>query len=590
MSLQEYEIRELIQKLGIETKDKGDEVQLHHCPYCEAGGTKESFSHFSINAKTGLYNCLRGSCSVRGNIYRLLSDFGKFDFMKARGGRQYSRPKERPELTADVDRFYSWYQSERGISPDILKKYGVGYEKSGGKRFAIVYQYRNAEGELINRKYRLDDKSKMWCEKDCELGYYGIQHVSKDGQALFVVEGEDDCHALAQIGIDDVVSVPSGATAYTPAMDSVNATRKWIILLFDNDPAGQAGAKKFAEKAGLHKCVNVVLPYKDARECLKNGMDIFGINAEIMKAKRFEYADIAKAGQERESVIEHMTNPDRACGVQIRSSKFNEIMGGIRLKELTILIGHSGHGKTTLALNIASWVEVLANGYNTLILPFENRIESVIQKMVEIETGESIYRYNSVNQTMMLDKSKEWIDEQITKLDERHIWFLNKKNSDKYGYYTVDKLEEIIRCAVKFYDVKFVLIDHLHYFLKLSESNHPVLVIDEAMRRIKLLSEELNIHVLMIVHPNKTEDGRDGKPVKLGMNSGKGASSIVQECDNYWTVERHDADGKLYAILTVHKNRNFGRTGKVYFEVSENRNTYLECKDVLPEIDTHGAW
>ena len=49
----------------------------------------------------------------------------------------------------------------------------------------------------------------------------------------------------------------------------------------------------------------------------------------------------------------------------------------------------------------------------------------------------------------------------------------------------------VIEYAVKFYDVKFFLIDHLHYFLQLSGEKNPVQVIDESVRKIKQLTERL---------------------------------------------------------------------------------------------------
>jgi hypothetical protein len=108
-------------------------------------------------------------------------------------------------------------------------------------------------------------------------------------------------------------------------------------------------------------------------------------------------------------------------------------------------------------------------------------------------------------------------------------------------------------------------------------------VIDEAMRRLKLLTEELDIHLMLIVHPSKTDDGKNGKLAKLTMNSGKGASSIVQECDNYLTVERREQDGRYYCEVTVHKNRAMAYVGKATFAVGDNRNTYTECTEGLPD-------
>ncbi len=575
MQIDESKIREAIAALGVETKENGDEIRFRTCPYCETGGTKEPFAHFSVNAQTGLYNCLRVTCGAKGNIYRLMSDMGCDALRKAKL-RAYVRPEEKPALLTETEKFYKWYKEKRGISEATLEKYGVGVEHAGNKRY-IVYQYRDETGAIVNRKYRnAVDKKDMRTEKGCELAYYGAQFLNFADDKLFVCEGEDDCHALVDMGLENVVSVPSGATSYTEAMDAINARFKFIILLYDNDTAGQVGARKFAEKAGLHKCMTVMLPFKDARECKLQGMDIFGLQKEILKAKPFEYTDVVKAGNERDGFKEFIKDVNRSYGKQTYVYEFNRMLGGIRLKELSIVIGHTGSGKTTFALNAGMWAEEV--GYPVLFLPFENRIESVLKKLVQIESGETLYTRDA-NNVMKLAHDDVWYDARIDALDARALWFLNKRNNkEKYGYYTIDKVEELIRYSVKFYDIKFVVVDHLHYFLKLSEAESPVLVIDEAMRRLKMLTEELAIHIMLIVHPNKTEDSKTGKPVRLGLNSGKGASSIAQECDNYFVVEKVDMGGKPVAVVKLIKNREIGTTGNIAFNVADNLNKYCECK------------
>ena len=388
------------------------------------------------------------------------------------------------------------------------------------------------------------------------------------------------------MGFDNVVSVPFGAGTYTPAMDEVNKKFTKLILIFDNDDRGQQGARKFAEKAGLTKCVNVILPFKDARECLLNDIDIFGIQIEINKAKHFRHEAIIKIGDARESFKKFVFHSEKLIGRMTPSAQFNKIVGGLRLSELTIVTGHSGSGKTTFTNNLAVWAEKI--GFVPMVFAFENKFESIVRKFIEIYSSESMFSFNEEQGKTLLVKDEKWINSWVDILNEKPFYFLNKNYKSKNGYYDLDHIKEIIDYAIKFYNVNFFVIDHLHYFLRLSQAKNPSYLIDESMRQMKQWTDEYNIHIVLVAHPHATQDSRTGKAVELGMNSGKGASSILQESDNYWVVARpekkKDEAEKLRCKLSVKKNREVGNTGDIYFDVLPNRNTFVpEGKKVEEE-------
>ena len=55
--------------VGIQSKNKGDELMFNTCPYCNGGANRKDKGTFSINLKTGQYKCLRSSCNVSGNTF-----------------------------------------------------------------------------------------------------------------------------------------------------------------------------------------------------------------------------------------------------------------------------------------------------------------------------------------------------------------------------------------------------------------------------------------------------------------------------------------------------------------------------------------
>ncbi|MBN1578220.1 MAG: AAA family ATPase [Chitinispirillaceae bacterium] len=571
------EIVAALQQVCGEVKISGDEVTGKTCPYCRKADFK-----FSGNIAKQVFRCRHEhSCGARGTIFKLFSDFGVLSPVSKAKSESYALPKQDKTISA-TDEFYQWYTRERGIDADVLKKYNVSFKQAGKKKY-IVYPYIES-GIEKNRKYRnCQNKKDMFTEKGAEQVYYGAQFLDFKEKRLIIVSGEDDVHALMQIGCSNVVSVPFGDQTYSPAMDRINQRFEEIILLFDGDDSGQKGAYNFASKAGFHKCRNVVLPYKDARDCMLNGIDIFQVQIEINKARPFKCREIVKTQDMAAGVIESIFSP-RHSGVMLPCHELNRTLGGIRPGELTVVIAHTGSGKTTFALNVAWWC--LQAGMKALVLSFEGSIYTQVNKLIEVSTGESIREYSPIENRWKITKDREWITQQINALNEQPLYFLNREAINKNGYYDIDKLSLTIEYAAKFHDVNFVVIDHLHYFLNLTAERNPVHKIDETMRKLSQITQRLNVHTMLVVHPSKIMDDKSGKLIPVGLNSAKGASSIQQEAFNFITVQKkEDKDGNYYSKVNILKNRAIGRTGEILFSVLQNLNTYRT--DSMKEVKPH---
>jgi len=555
----------------LEYRIRNNEIILANCPYCEIGN-KKSFSHFYINQEKEVFYCQK--CGAGGNYYKLLMDMGDISLITKAKERKYQRPKENCIFTASfkTEKYYKCYEKERFIDHEILNKYKVGVTTADGY-LIIVYQYYDENNILFNRKYRDFSKEKMWTEKNAEHNFYGLQFIDFKKSHLLVCAGEDDCHSLVQLGFDNVVSIPYGDRNFSEQMSKITDKFQDIFILFDNDLSGQEGAKKFAEKAGLMKCQNIILPYKDARECLKYGLNHDDIMKFIGKAEYFKHDEIMKAIDYKEEFMKFINDEGRFIGKSIRIKSFNYIVGGLRPAELTILTGHTGRGKSTYAYNVTKWAEEV--GFHCMILSFEGSLSPVIQKLIEIYSEEAIRVFCPIEHKTKSMQSKEWISKWFDKIDSKNIYFLNKKYI-KEGYYDVNQLINVIECANKFFDINFFVIDHLHYFLKLSSERNPVQKIDESIRRIKQLTIKLDIHILLIVHPHMTDDNKKGETQKLGLNCVKGASSISQEADNFWVVCRKGEDNENFSRIEIKKNRSLGKLGFMDFKVLDNMNTFIE--------------
>ncbi len=583
--LDKYEdVMQVIAELGIPTKDQGKQIKLEHCPFCESGlklKSSQMYKHFSINSETGAYFCHhRNSCGEQGGLYSLRDKLG---LTPMGGGRKtYNKPIENPAIKSDVETFYTWYEKERGISADILREYNVGL-LNNGKGKNIVYRYFDEEKREFNRKYRsCTDKKIMWTEKGCEQSFYGMDNYSSELTHLIVVEGEDDVHAMAQLGLR-AVSVPFGAGAFSPSMKDYCDKFDAVYLLHDNDTAGETGAKRFAEKVGIDKCSRVLLPAKDARQCLLDGFKRNDVIQCIGSGKKYEHDAIGCVSEHDYSEMWNIiSGKNDLSGLFTPHAPFNSILRGVRDGELTILTGHTGKGKTTFGDNLLHWIE--RQGFPVMAFHFENKPISIKTKLLEVREGKPFSKYNEETQRIVPLVSEDEFRQDFEELKHSR-WKLFQEKEDSNGYYEVDELVEVVEYAHRYEGVNYFLIDHLHYFLKTSKSDNPTALIDETMRAIRQLSKRLNIHIFLVVHPAKVGQSKDGKPNRVGIESSKGSSSIGQECDNFMVVDIVE-DG--ISSVNILKNREAGRTGEVFFKVDSNYNHFRECYNDNPSTPNEG--
>src|SRR5690606_6926282 len=106
-----------------------------------------------------------------------------------------------------------WF-GKRGISPITVKKFNITqdtkyFPQVSENRSCINFNYFR-DSELINVKYRDHEKNFM-LHKDSELIFYNLDSIKESSFAI-IVEGECDAMIVDQIGLENVVSVPNGAT------------------------------------------------------------------------------------------------------------------------------------------------------------------------------------------------------------------------------------------------------------------------------------------------------------------------------------------------------------------------------------------
>jgi len=241
----------------------------------------------------------------------------------------------------------------------------------------------------------------------------------------------------------------------------------------------------------------------------------------------------------------------------------DNLLGGLRPNELTALTGETGSGKTTFSVNLA--YRLSKDSHPALVASFEMKPVPIIKKMLQMEMGRPFQ-----------ELSRRELDEGLKSLSSLPIHFVNV-----YGEIGLRELRDAVYYARRRFGIEFVVLDHLHFFLKFS-ADHERQAIDEAIKEIKAWAMELGIHILLIVHPTKIET--ENRPIRL--NDLRGSASLKQVPDNIlslWRTRGHDdlKTPQSEIVLFVLKVRDdAGDEGKAILTFDKRSQRY---KDSGPE-------
>lgn len=308
------------------------------CPF-----HNEKTPSFVVSESKQIFTCF--GCGAKGDAIGFVERYYNLDFSEAveKLAGQYGIELERTRSNDKYDIYYEvnklaarffydaftqkankgyTYMKNRGISPAILKKFGIGYadeswdslykyllskgidkkimlelgliSESKGKcydkfRNRVIFPIINTSGKVIgfggraissndNPKYLNSPESKIFQKKN---NLYGLnlsrQNLSKAGK-IILVEGYMDVISLYQSGVDNVAA--SLGTALTENQAKlIKRYTKNVVLSYDADGAGRAAALRGLEILKAADCKVKVLHVTDGKDpdeyIKKNGKNEF---------------------------------------------------------------------------------------------------------------------------------------------------------------------------------------------------------------------------------------------------------------------------------------------------------------------------
>ena len=551
--------------VGIRVKHKGDELVFTKCPYC--GQSTKAKEKFAINLKTGQFNCFRASCGAHGNMITLSKDF---DF----------------QISEEVDRYFNrnnWnnrfrtfaakhkestdkaieYMKSRGISEEVCKQYEI--TSKDGQENVVVFPFYNEKNELKFIKYRntefqkgITKGSKEWCEADCMPILFGMNHCSEGGQ-LIITEGQIDSLSVIQAGLNNAVSVPTGAQGSTWVPHCYDWVQKFDeIIIFGDCEKGKITLTDMIQSRFSNKKIRIVRVedyqgYKDANEILQNlGSDavVRAVNnAETVLSERV--IDMAS--------VEYK-NFDEIPRIPTGFDKLDKLLkGGFMFGTVVLLTGKRGNGKSTVGSQFVC--EALKAGYNA-------------------------YMYSGELPNFWV---KDWIDVQLygkqrlTKSEiERCEHFYRERlylyNND---IIETDELQDLLKVTTDTIikrDIKFVVLDNLMTALESDYNETLYRKQSNFVGQLAKLAKALQIVVVLIAHPRKT--GNSAK-YEFDNDDVSGSADITNRVDTVINYEK-PKDSTVpdnQRTLNVTKNRLWGYIGQFDVWYSDESRRTSEIQD-----------
>lgn len=418
--------------------------------------------------------------------------------------RAYSKPS-RDGVRSLSPEHRAWLEGERKISPEAIEDYRLA-SRDGW----IMFPYLR-DGELVAAKYRKLPKQ-FRQDADCEPALFGWQALPPDSRVALICEGEMDALAWRTYGVN-ALSVPMGGGtgakhAWVEAEYERLSLLDTIFLNFDPDETGQAAVRDLVERLGRERCRVVSLPFKDANECLIQGVEQGVMLAALRESRTCDPSELRDIGEFEDAIWEEYSRKDH--GIELPWRKSHDLVL-LRPGETSIWAGVNGHGKSTLASFVVA--HAAGRGVRTCVASMEYRAPLWMMRMNRQAAG--------------VETPTETWSRHVTRELSGYV-----RAFDVQGAAKADRILEVFRYARRRYKIELFLIDNLTK-CGFADDDYP-----GQKRFVEAVSDFARAeqtHVAIVAHMRKGES--EDHPVgKMGV---KGSGGITDMADSVFEVWRN---------------------------------------------------
>lgn len=484
----------------------------------------------------------------------------------------------------------AWLEA-RGLDVELADKLGLHSEQYHARNVsgdALVYPFIR-EGKVVGSKWRpmpfKEGGPRFWWSKGDEHCAYNEDCLRDDSlidQPVVITEGQDDCIAALQSGIQRVISVPDGAPEkpIEDLSDSIkykwlddifhllklNRTPAGIILAVDGDSAGAALMHDLAVKLGKSRCKFITYPkakspeqrgrerLKDLNEALED-YGARGVREVIARAQFLKVSGVFK-------LSELPPLPDQ----EIFDIGFEALGDHLRLRlgDMSVWTGIGGYGKTTLLNDLLNRV-VKQYGIRVAWASFEQDPQRDHRRAFRSWYWEDWEWKLTEAQRAEADA---WID-------NHHRFLVPDEDEDASLDWVLDRLEAAVvqhGCKVCVID-PFNEIDHCK-----GPGESDVDYINRAVRTFRRFARRFQIHLIIVAHPTKMPRLENGTYMMPGLLDVSGGAVWRNKATQGIVVHLIDKDTTMVKVDKVRYRDILGTPGSVLMQFIMQTRHFVETE------------
>ena len=239
----------------------------------------------------------------------------------------------------------------------------------------------------------------------------------------------------------------------------------------------------------------------------------------LYKTSFTDYEELDKTLQEHSRLIDELKDlqPSRKMDIDVISNntlsnlkngsniipfglqQLDYPAGGMTRKEVTVLGGRPGHGKTTLAINIVR--SLIAQGYKVMLFNREMSNEEVMKKIIVMESKD--IEYTTIRKSELSEDQLKDIEVLITHIDEKY------KNLIMYD--NIRKLSEAM-LEISRYKPDVIVDDYIQ-LVQVDDIDERRFQIESIMHEYKWICKKENCSAILVSQLNREIEKRiDPKP------------------------------------------------------------------------------
>lgn len=201
---------------------------------------------------------------------------------------------------------------------------------------------------------------------------------------------------------------------------------------------------------------------------------------------------------------------------------WTRMTGGFRVREFTIFCGPTGAGKTTFLANMSA--QLVRQGVKHFVMSVETGHTDFMKRVMSALSGEDLNTGDSVPGST------------LARLHTENAQYL-ESDVIEFSLYEdrlpVEQLMHDIKTMVDERGCKIAMIDNLNFFMEVGRSADAVVEMDRVVHSLIIFCKQVDVHLIMVMHPKKTDGGRVDSEFDI-----KGSSTAVQEAHNVFLFNR----------------------------------------------------